>query len=68
MERYLQSVLGQEILRLLFRVRTGSAELLKDKKRCEMIKMRGVLCVRVVQEKIWSIIGDVCGFRGIGKH
>ena len=30
-ERYLRSVLGQEFVRLLFRLRTGSAGLLEDK-------------------------------------
>ena len=36
-ERYLSSVQGQELMRLLFRLRIGSAGLLEDKKRCKMI-------------------------------
>ena len=37
MERYLRSVQGQEVVRLLFRLKTGSAGLLEVKKRCKMI-------------------------------
>ena len=37
MESYLIFVQGQEDVRLLFRLRTSSAGLLEDKKRCEMI-------------------------------
>ena len=33
----LRFVQGQEVVRLLFRLRTGSAELLESKKRCKMI-------------------------------
>ena len=40
-ERYLRSVQGQKVVRLLFRLRIGSAVLLEHKKRCKMI-MRGV--------------------------
>ena len=36
-ERYLRSVQGLEVVRLLFRQRTSSAGLLEDKKRCKMI-------------------------------
>ena len=37
--------LGQEVVRLLFRLRTGSVELLVDKKRCKMIlNERCVMC------------------------
>ena len=36
-ERYLRSVQGLEVVRLLFRLRTGSAGLLEDKKRCKML-------------------------------
>ena len=34
-ERYLRSVQGQEVVRLLFRLRTGLARLLRDKKSCK---------------------------------
>ena len=34
MERYLRSVLDQEVMRLLFRLTTGSAGLLEYKKSC----------------------------------
>ena len=44
----LRSMQGQEVVRLLFSLRTGSNGLLED-------KMRGVQCVRVVEEKMWSI-------------
>ena len=37
MKRYLRSVQGQEVLKLLFRLRIDSAGLLEDKKRCNMI-------------------------------
>ena len=33
----LRSVQGQEVVRLLFTLRTGSAGLLEDNKRCKMI-------------------------------
>ena len=38
----------QEVVRLLFSLRTDSSWLLEN-------KMRGVQCVRVVDEKMWSI-------------
>ena len=45
MERYLRSVQGQEVVRLLFRLKTGSGGLLEDKKRCKMIiDERCVMC------------------------
>ena len=45
LERYLRSMQGQEVLRLLFSQRTGSAGLLVDKKRCKMIiDERCVVC------------------------
>ena len=40
---YLISVQGQEVVRLLFRLRTSSAGLLEDKKRCEMIIHEGCI-------------------------
>ena len=36
-KRYLRSVHGQEVVRQLFRLRSGSARLLDDKKRCKVI-------------------------------
>ena len=36
-ERYVRLVQGQESVRLLFRLRTGSAGLLADKKRCRIV-------------------------------
>ena len=36
-EKYVRSVQGQESVRLLFRLRTGSAGLLEDKKRCRRV-------------------------------
>ena len=36
-ESYLRSVQGQEVVRLLFRLRMHSAGLLEEKKRCKMI-------------------------------
>ena len=45
MVRYLRSVQGQEVVRLLFKLRTGSAGLLEDKKRSKMIiDGRCVMC------------------------
>ena len=41
-ERYMRSVQGQESVRLLFKLRTGSAGLLEGKERCRMLVMRGV--------------------------
>ena len=42
-ERYLRSVQVQEVVRLLFRLRTGSAGLLEDKKRYKH-DYRGEVC------------------------
>ena len=36
MERYLRSVQSQIVVRLLFSLKTGSAWLLEDKKRCRL--------------------------------
>ena len=41
-ERYVRSAQGQESVRLLFRLRTGSAGLLEDKKRCRMVSGKSV--------------------------
>ena len=44
-ERYVSSVQGQESVRLLFRLKTGSAGLLEDTKICRMISDgRCVMC------------------------
>ena len=56
-ERYVWSVQGQEGVRLLIRLRTGSAGLL----RCKMIIGEGVVMYIVVLEKMWSIYWCVWG-------
>ena len=38
----MRSVQGQESVRLLFRLRTGSDGLLEDKKRCRMVSGKSV--------------------------
>ena len=44
-ERYIDSSLGQEAVRCRFRLRTGSAGLFEDKKRCRMTEdERCILC------------------------
>ena len=44
-ERYLRSVQDQEVVKLLFRLRTGSAGLLEDNMRCKRIIDEGfVMC------------------------
>ena len=59
MEKYLISVQGQEVVRLLFRLRTSSAGLLEDKKICEMIiDVRYVMCESGEGEDV-EFIGDV---------
>ena len=40
----MRSVQGQESVRLLFRLRTGSAGLLEDKKSCRMISDEREVC------------------------
>ena len=42
MARYVRSVQGQEGVRLLFILRTGSAVLLEDRKICKVIRDKGV--------------------------
>ena len=45
LEEYTRSLVGQEEVRLRFRLRTGSAGLFEDKKRCRMCDdERCVLC------------------------
>ena len=60
-ERYLRSVQGQEGVRLLFRLRTGSAGLLKDKKRSKIIIDEGCVICESGEEKMWSINCDMWG-------
>ena len=45
MKRYMRSIQGQESVRLLFRLRTGSAGLLEDKKRCRMFSDKRCVCM-----------------------
>ena len=60
-ERYVRSVLGQESVRLVFRLRTGSAELLEAKKRCRMVSdRRCAICDSGVGEDVAHFLVD-CG-------
>ena len=59
-ERYLRSVQGQEVVRLLFRLRTDSAGLLR-KRRCKMIiNERCVMCESGAGEEVEYIL-VACG-------
>ena len=52
-ERYVRSVQGQESVRLLLRLRTGSAGLLEDKKRYRMVSdKKCVMCDNGVGEDV----------------
>ena len=52
-ERCVKSVQGLVSVRLLFRLRSGSAGLLEDKKRCRMVSdERCVMCDRGVVEDV----------------
>ena len=58
-------MLGQEGVRLLFRLRTGSAGLLKDKKRCKIIiDERCVMCEGGTGEDVEHFFGE--GLVGTG--
>ena len=59
--RDVKSVQGQVSVRLLFKLRTGSAGLLEDKKSCRMVSdERGVMCDSGVGEDVaYFLIG--CG-------
>ena len=60
-ERYLRCVQGQEGVRRLFRLRTGSAGLLEDKNRCKMIiDERCVMCENCVGEDVEHLL-VTCG-------
>ena len=60
-ERYVRLVQCQESVRLLFRLRFGSAGLLKDKKRCRMVSdKRCVMCDSRVG-RMWLISWWVVG-------
>ncbi len=59
-ERYVRSVQGQEVVRLLFRLRTGLAGLLEDEKRCKMIiDERFVMCKSGSGEDVEHLL--MCG-------
>ncbi len=48
---------GQEVVRLLFRLRTSSAGLLEEKKRCEMIiDERCVMCESGEEEDVEHLL------------
>ena len=52
LEEYTRSLVSQEEVRLRFRLRTGSAGLFEDKKRCRnpgCVMMKGVCCVTVAK-------------------
>ena len=69
MEWYVRSVQGQEVGRLLFRLRTGSAWLLEDKNRCKMvIDERCVMCESGAGEDVEHLLVTVGNLRGIGGY
>ena len=61
-ERYVRSVQGQKSVRLLFRPRTGSSELLEDRKRFRMVSdKRCVMCGDIGVGKDvahWWVVGN----------
>ena len=64
-ERYVRSVQGQESVRLLFRLRTGSARLLEDKKRFRMVSdERRVICDSGVGEDVAHFLVSCGEFEG----
>ena len=61
--RDVRSVQGQESVRLLFRLRTGSAGLLEDKKICRMVSgKRCVMCDSGVGEDVDHFLVGCGGF------
>ena len=57
----MRSVHDQEIVRLIFRLRTGSAGLYEDKKRCRMVSVeRCVICDSRVGKNVDHFLVD-CG-------
>ena len=57
----MRSVQGQESVRLLFRLRSGSAGLLEDKKRCRIVSdERCIICDNRVGEDVAHFLVD-CG-------
>ena len=65
-ERYVRLVQGQESVWLLFRLRTGSAGLLEDKKRCRMLSdERCVMCDGGVGEDVAHFLVG-CGGQRVG--
>lgn len=60
-ERYVRSSQDQEGVRLMFRLRTGSAGLLVDKKRCRMVSdERCIMCDSGIGEDVVHFL-VVCG-------
>ena len=60
----MRSVHGKESVRLLFRLRTGSAGLLEDKKRCRKVSdERCVMCDSGAREDMAHFLGVLqnCG-------
>ena len=56
----MRSIQGQESVRLLFRLRTGSAGLLEDKKSCRMVSdERRVMCDSGVVEDSWWVMENL---------
>ena len=53
----MRSVQGQESVRLLFRLRTGSAGLLEDKKICRMVSDK--MCDRGGCGLSWLVVGNL---------
>ena len=61
LERYLAFVQNQDVVRLLFRLRTDSAGLLEDKEICEMITdVRCVMCESGAGEDVDHLL-VMCG-------
>ena len=81
-EMYLRSVQSQKVVRLLFRLRTGSVGLLEDKKRCKMttdercvmgesgvgedVEHLLVKCVEVKRNR-WILMDEVSRIIGAGE-
>ena len=67
-ESYLRHVQGQEVVRLLFRLRTGSAGLLEDKKRCKMFIDEVCNVLEWCRRRCGAFIGDMGNLRGIDGY
>ena len=57
-ERYFWSMQCQEVMSLQFRLKTGSAGLLEDKKRCKITICERCVIVRMLQKKMFSIFDE----------